>query len=56
MDTYLKPVIDKLQLLWKRIQMYDISRRINQRSFKYYDILFWTTFYLYRYAYIDIYG
>ena len=42
MDTYLEPVIDELQVLWKGIQMYDISRPFNQRSFKCYGILYWT--------------
>jgi len=42
MDTYLEPVINELRILWKGIEMYDISRPINQRSFKCYGILCWT--------------
>ena len=42
MDVYLAPFIDEMQLLWKGITMYDISRPPSNRSFMLYGVLCWT--------------
>jgi len=41
MDVYLAPFIDEMQLLWKGIRMYDISRPPSNRSFMLYGVLCW---------------
>jgi hypothetical protein len=42
MDVYIAPFIDEMQLLWKGIRMYDISRPPSNRSFMLYGVLCWT--------------
>ena len=42
MDVYLAPFINEMQLLWKGIRMYDISRPPSNRSFMLYGVLCWT--------------
>ena len=42
MDVYLASFIDEMQLLWKGITMYDISRPPSNRSFMFYGVLCWT--------------
>lgn len=42
MDVYIAPFIDEMQLLWKGIRMYDISRPPSNRFFMFYGILCWT--------------
>ena len=42
MDVYLAPFIDEMQLLWKGITMYDISRPPSNMSFMLYGVLCWT--------------
>ena len=42
MDVYLAPFIDEMQLPWKGITMYDISRPPSNRSFMLYGVLCWT--------------
>ena len=41
-DVYIAPFIDEMQLLWKGIRMYDISRPPSNRFFMFYGILCWT--------------
>jgi hypothetical protein len=42
MDVYLAPFIDEMQLLWKGIRMYELSRPPSNRSFMLYGVLCWT--------------
>ena len=42
MDVYLVPLIDEMQLLWKGITIYGISRPPSNRSFMLYGVLCWT--------------
>ena len=42
MDVYLVLFIDEMQLLWKGITMYGISRPPSNRSFMFYGVLCWT--------------
>ena len=42
MDVYIAPFIDEMQLLWKGIRMYDISRPPSNRFFMFNGILCWT--------------
>ena len=42
MDVYLASFIDAVQLLWKGITMYDISRPPSNRPFMFYGVLCWT--------------
>lgn len=42
MDVYIAPFIEEMQLLWKAIRMYDISRPPSNRPFVCYGVLCWT--------------
>ena len=42
MDVYIAPFIDGMQLLWKGINKYNISRPSSNRSFMLYGVLCWT--------------
>jgi hypothetical protein len=42
MDVYIAHFIDEMQLLWKFIRMYGISRPPSNRSFILYGVLCWT--------------
>jgi hypothetical protein len=42
MDVYIVPCIDEMQLLWKGIRMYEISRPPSNRSVMLYGVLCWT--------------
>ena len=41
-DIYLGPLIDELEILWRGIYVYDVSRPINQRDAEVKAILMWT--------------
>ena len=41
MNVYIDPLIDKLLKLWNGITMYDVSRLIRQRKFKFHAMLVW---------------
>ena len=42
MDVYMEPLIDELRELWDGVNMYDVSRPINDRNFVFHAILIWT--------------
>ena len=42
MNVYIKPLIDKLQIFWNGITMYDVSRPIRQRKFQFHAMVVWT--------------
>ena len=42
MNVYIEALIDELLRLWVGITMYDISRPIGQKQFKFHGILAWT--------------
>jgi hypothetical protein len=42
MDVYIVPFIDEMQLLWKGIRMYDISRPPSNRSLMLHGVQCWT--------------
>lgn len=39
MDVYMEPLIDELRELWDGVNMYDVSRLVNDRNFLFYVIL-----------------
>jgi hypothetical protein len=42
MNVYIEPLIDDFLKLWVGITMYDISRPIGKKIFKFHGILSWT--------------
>ena len=42
MNVYIEPRIDDLLKLWVGITMYDISRPIGKKQFRFHGILAWT--------------
>ena len=42
MNLYIVPLIDDLLDLWNGFTMYDISRPIGQKQFKFHAMLVWT--------------
>ena len=42
MNVYIAPLINNLLVLWTGFTMYDISRPIGQKQFKFYAIIVWT--------------
>ena len=42
MNLYIVPFINEMQLIWKGIRMYGISRPPSNRTFILYGVLFWT--------------
>jgi len=42
MDVYMEPLIDELRELWDGVNMYDVSRPVNDRKFLFHVILIWT--------------
>ena len=42
MDIYLEPLIEELEILWRGIQVHDVSRPIATRDTMVKEILMWT--------------
>ena len=42
MNVYIAPFIDNFLVLWNGFTMYDISRPIGQKKFKFHAMLVWT--------------
>ena len=42
MNVYIKPLINELLKLWNGVTMYDVSRPIRQRQFRFHAMLVWT--------------
>jgi hypothetical protein len=42
MDTYVAPLIEELQELWKGVIAFDVSTEVGKQTFKFQGILMWT--------------
>jgi hypothetical protein len=42
MDTYMAPLIEELQELWRGVIAFDVSAKVGKQTFKLQGILMWT--------------
>lgn len=45
MDVYMEPLIGELRELWDGVNIFDVSRPMNDRNFLFHVILIWTIHY-----------